>query len=123
MHLLASYVSHAIFRSAAHHKSSALIHEVSSMSSYSLTYDLRSSCLISVFIRVLIISSSISIYENCVYIIYGYDCYVKFTILYFYQKAINDLGFSHPTPIQASTIPVALMGKDICACAATGTGA
>ncbi|XP_073234182.1 probable ATP-dependent RNA helicase DDX27 [Porites lutea] len=37
-------------------------------------------------------------------------------------KAINDLGFSHPTPIQASTVPVALMGKDICACAATGTG-
>ncbi|XP_020611155.1 probable ATP-dependent RNA helicase DDX27 isoform X2 [Orbicella faveolata] len=37
-------------------------------------------------------------------------------------KAINDLGFSHPTPIQTSTIPVALMGKDICACAATGTG-
>lgn len=37
-------------------------------------------------------------------------------------KAINELGFSHPTPIQASTVPVALMGKDICACAATGTG-
>ena len=39
-----------------------------------------------------------------------------------FPKAINDLGFSHPTPIQASTVPVALMGKDICACAATGTG-
>ncbi|CAH3041031.1 unnamed protein product [Pocillopora meandrina] len=37
-------------------------------------------------------------------------------------KAINELGFNHPTPIQASTVPVALMGKDICACAATGTG-
>ncbi|XP_015766933.1 PREDICTED: probable ATP-dependent RNA helicase DDX27 [Acropora digitifera] len=37
-------------------------------------------------------------------------------------KAINDLGFIHPTPIQASTIPLALLGKDICACAATGTG-
>lgn len=43
-----------------------------------------------------------------------YDCV--------FSKAINDLGFSHPTPIQASTVPVALMGKDICACAATGTG-
>jgi len=47
---------------------------------------------------------------------------MKFTILCLSQKAINDLGFNHPTPIQASTIPVALMGKDICACAATGTG-
>ncbi|EDO39252.1 predicted protein [Nematostella vectensis] len=37
-------------------------------------------------------------------------------------KAVNELGFLHPTPIQASTIPVALMGKDVCACAATGTG-
>ena len=27
-----------------------------------------------------------------------------------------------PTPVQSQTIPVALMGKDICACAATGTG-
>eukprot|EP00731_Ephydatia_muelleri_P026152 Em0018g252a len=37
-------------------------------------------------------------------------------------KAINGLGFTSPTPIQANTIPVALVGKDICACAATGTG-
>lgn len=28
----------------------------------------------------------------------------------------------HPTPIQAATIPVALLGRDICGCAATGTG-
>ena len=28
----------------------------------------------------------------------------------------------HPTPIQASTIPMALAGRDVCACAATGTG-
>ena len=39
-----------------------------------------------------------------------------------FLQAINELGFNHPTPIQASTVPVALMGKDICACAATGTG-
>ncbi|EFA06493.1 probable ATP-dependent RNA helicase DDX27 [Tribolium castaneum] len=37
-------------------------------------------------------------------------------------KAISDMKFVHPTPIQASTIPVALMGRDICGCAATGTG-
>ncbi|KAM3955940.1 dead-box helicase Rs1 [Aphomia sociella] len=37
-------------------------------------------------------------------------------------KAISMLNYVHPTPIQAATIPVALLGKDICACAATGTG-
>ncbi|XP_002739621.2 putative ATP-dependent RNA helicase DDX27 [Saccoglossus kowalevskii] len=37
-------------------------------------------------------------------------------------KAINAMNFVHPTPIQVATIPVALLGKDICACAATGTG-
>ena len=37
-------------------------------------------------------------------------------------KAIGEMKFVHPTPIQASTIPVALLGRDICGCAATGTG-
>ncbi|XP_076231044.1 dead-box helicase Rs1 [Calliopsis andreniformis] len=37
-------------------------------------------------------------------------------------KAITVMSFVHPTPIQAATIPVALMGRDICGCAATGTG-
>ena len=37
-------------------------------------------------------------------------------------KAIEELRFIHPTPIQAATIPVALLGRDICGCAATGTG-
>ncbi|XP_015519416.1 probable ATP-dependent RNA helicase DDX27 [Neodiprion lecontei] len=37
-------------------------------------------------------------------------------------KAISTMGFVHPTPIQAATIPIALMGRDICGCAATGTG-
>lgn len=32
------------------------------------------------------------------------------------------MNFVNPTPIQAATIPVALMGRDICGCAATGTG-
>lgn len=32
------------------------------------------------------------------------------------------MNFVHPTPIQAATIPVALMGRDVCGCAATGTG-
>ena len=37
-------------------------------------------------------------------------------------KAIESMSFVHPTPIQASTIPLALAGRDICGCAATGTG-
>ncbi|GFS39564.1 probable ATP-dependent RNA helicase DDX27 [Nephila pilipes] len=37
-------------------------------------------------------------------------------------KAITCMNFLHPTPIQAATIPIALMGKDIYGCAATGTG-
>ncbi|CAH0551163.1 unnamed protein product [Brassicogethes aeneus] len=37
-------------------------------------------------------------------------------------KAITEMNFIHPTPIQAATIPVALLGRDICGCAATGTG-
>ncbi|KAG8229852.1 hypothetical protein J437_LFUL009127 [Ladona fulva] len=38
------------------------------------------------------------------------------------MKAISAMNFVHPTPIQAAAIPVALLGRDICACAATGTG-
>ncbi|NWR44289.1 DDX27 helicase, partial [Regulus satrapa] len=36
--------------------------------------------------------------------------------------AVTALGFKQPTPIQKACIPVGLLGKDICACAATGTG-
>ncbi|TFK30462.1 ATP-dependent RNA helicase drs1 [Coprinopsis marcescibilis] len=37
-------------------------------------------------------------------------------------KAISTMGFQKPTPIQASTIPVALLGKDIVGNAVTGSG-
>ncbi|TRY63930.1 hypothetical protein TCAL_00878 [Tigriopus californicus] len=37
-------------------------------------------------------------------------------------KATEALHFIHPTPIQKATIPLALAGRDICGCAATGTG-
>ncbi|XP_068118633.1 probable ATP-dependent RNA helicase DDX27 [Hyperolius riggenbachi] len=37
-------------------------------------------------------------------------------------KAISALGFTQPTPIQKACIPVGLLGRDVCACAATGTG-
>lgn len=38
------------------------------------------------------------------------------------MRAIGVLGYIYPTPIQAATIPIALLGRDICGCAATGTG-
>ncbi|CEP07887.1 hypothetical protein [Parasitella parasitica] len=37
-------------------------------------------------------------------------------------KGLSNLGFVKPTDIQARTIPVALMGKDICGGAVTGSG-
>jgi ATP-dependent RNA helicase DDX27 len=37
-------------------------------------------------------------------------------------KALTSLGFHTPTPIQAVTIPVALMGKDVVGNAVTGSG-
>lgn len=38
------------------------------------------------------------------------------------QRAINDLGFSEPTPIQGAAVPPALEGNDLIACAMTGSG-
>lgn len=37
-------------------------------------------------------------------------------------KSITALGFQKPTPIQAATIPVALLGKDVVGNAVTGSG-
>lgn len=37
-------------------------------------------------------------------------------------KAITNLNFTKPTPIQAATIPVALLGKDVVGNAVTGSG-
>ena len=36
--------------------------------------------------------------------------------------ALNDMGFSEPTPIQAQSIPIALEGSDLIGQAQTGTG-
>ena len=38
------------------------------------------------------------------------------------QRALNELNYEKPTPIQAKTIPDALTGSDILGCAQTGTG-
>ncbi|MFN2565439.1 MAG: DEAD/DEAH box helicase [Gemmatimonadaceae bacterium] len=37
-------------------------------------------------------------------------------------KGLKELGFTRPTPVQADAIPPALAGKDVLACAATGSG-
>ena len=38
------------------------------------------------------------------------------------QKSIRELGFTRPTPVQADAIPPALAGRDVLACAQTGSG-
>ena len=37
-------------------------------------------------------------------------------------KGVKELGFTRPTPIQADAIPPALAGRDVLACAMTGSG-
>ena len=37
-------------------------------------------------------------------------------------RAVRDLGFTEPTPVQAAAIPPALAGRDVIASAATGSG-
>jgi len=37
-------------------------------------------------------------------------------------RAVKELGFAKPTPIQADAIPPALAGRDVLACASTGSG-
>src|SRR6185369_12575331 len=37
-------------------------------------------------------------------------------------RGLKDLGFQRPTPIQADAIPPAVEGRDVLACAMTGSG-
>jgi ATP-dependent RNA helicase RhlE len=37
-------------------------------------------------------------------------------------KAVKELGYEHPTPIQSKAIPLVLQGGDLIGCAQTGTG-
>jgi len=50
---------------------------------------------------------------------------VAFTNLHIHAdllKGIRELGFTRPTPIQAEAVPPALEGRDLLACAQTGSG-
>ncbi len=38
------------------------------------------------------------------------------------ERAVKDLGYTQPTPVQIQSIPPALEGRDVLACAATGSG-
>jgi ATP-dependent RNA helicase DDX27 len=51
-----------------------------------------------------------------------YDSFLAMSISRPILKALNSLGFYEPTPIQAATIPVALLGKDVVGGAVTGSG-
>jgi ATP-dependent RNA helicase RhlE len=48
--------------------------------------------------------------------------FAQFAVLPSILKAIADLGYQHPTPVQAQCIPPALEGKDVIGLAQTGTG-
>src|ERR671910_1175066 len=54
-----------------------------------------------------------------------YDSVVPFSGLMLHPdllKGIRELGFTRPTPIQLAAIPPALAGRDVLACAMTGSG-
>jgi ATP-dependent RNA helicase RhlE len=51
--------------------------------------------------------------------------FVPFTSLKLHpglQRSIKELGFARPTPVQAEAIPPAIDGRDVLACAQTGSG-
>ena len=46
----------------------------------------------------------------------------EFNLIPALAEAVADMGYVRPTPVQAQAIPVALAGRDVIACASTGTG-
>src|SRR5947208_1695571 len=38
------------------------------------------------------------------------------------MRGVKEMGFSRPTPIQTDAIPPAVQGRDVLACAMTGSG-
>jgi ATP-dependent RNA helicase RhlE len=53
------------------------------------------------------------------------ECPLTFTSLKLHpalQRSLKELGFTRPTPVQAEAIPPAVEGRDVLACAMTGSG-
>lgn len=50
------------------------------------------------------------------------ETFNQFNLIPALEKAIDAMGFKTPTPIQAKAIPEAMSGRDLIACAQTGTG-
>src|SRR5580765_5523229 len=48
--------------------------------------------------------------------------FTKFGIDTALLKGVKEMGFHRPTPIQQDTIPAAISGRDVLACAMTGSG-
>ena len=51
-----------------------------------------------------------------------YDTFTELGVKPEILKAVEDMGFEEPTPIQKAAIPTALSGKDLIGQAQTGTG-
>lgn len=51
-----------------------------------------------------------------------YDTFKELGIAPEILKAVEDMGFEEPSPIQKAAIPIALTGKDLIGQAQTGTG-
>lgn len=50
------------------------------------------------------------------------EIFIILNFMFHLFQAITACGFTEPTRIQSACIPLALAGRDLCACSATGTG-
>lgn len=50
------------------------------------------------------------------------EVFAQLTLSRPFLRGVAAMGFTKPTPVQASVIPVALAGRDVCASAQTGSG-
>ena len=50
------------------------------------------------------------------------DRFSELGLIHELVRAVSDAGYTEPTPIQSASIPAALQGADMLACAQTGTG-
>src|ERR1700745_2720914 len=53
---------------------------------------------------------------------HGADSFASLHLSSSLVQVVQELGYEKPTPIQTQAIPLVLSGKDVLACAQTGTG-